>query len=685
MITKLLFYIFIGLAIASVASYISVYYNYVIDPFDKKLQDEMFKIRGVKHHDDNVVIVDIDEKSLDELGQWPWPRNKVAKILENLTIAGVGVIGLDIVFAEKDQSSPAKVFQELGLSKENVPDYDEILNYTVANTPTILGYQFVFNKIKSIKQSHLDVKAFIIEKGNTESFELLKKAEGIVLNHQELQDSGYSSGFFNNIPDDSGVIRSVPLVIKYNEVLYPSLALETLRATMGINRIFINYNEYGIENIQIGDFLIPTNRHGQFMVNFRGPARTFKYFSASDIYNGNFDPLDFDGKAVLIGATAAGLFDLRAIPFDSVFPGVEVHANIIDNIITADFLSLPIWIDGANLFVLYVVSVLVVIFVAYLPIWLKPISVIAVLVSIFYGGYYMLFTHGIVAQTFLPIVVVLISATSIIFFNYWFEVRQQKMIKDKFATKVSKDVMDNLLQNPKTDIFAAMDKEVSVFFSDVRNFTNISESMPNAHTLIEFMNEYMDPMTEIIIEQKGTIDKFIGDAIMAYWNAPADVEDHADRAVIATLNQLYKVKELNEQIIKDDRFKNTVEMCQKENLPVIDIGIGINTGEVVVGEMGSSQRSDYTVIGDAVNLGARLESLCKYYNSKCNISNFTKEKLKGDYIFRFLDLVIVKGKSEPVEIWQVIDYDRDNTDTLYDVSREKLDKELEDYHKAIEL
>ena len=271
--------------------------------------------------------------------------------------------------------------------------------------------------------------------------------------------------------------------------------------------------------------------------------------------------------------------------------------------------------------------------------------------------------------------------------NYFLEIKQNQAIKGKFASKVSKDVMESLLNN-SDDAFAAMSKEITVFFSDVRGFTNISEAMPSASILIEFLNEYMDPMTDIIIKENGTVDKFIDDAIMAYWNAPGDVPDHATRAVVATLEQLHALDELNKKIEADSRFEAVVAMSKQNNIPIIDIGIGLNTGVAVAGEMGSSQRSDYTVIGDPVNLGARLESLCKYYNSKCNISNFTKAQIsQDDYIFRFLDLVTVKGKKEPIEIWQIIDYNRDENKyhKLYDVSRARLDEELEYYHKAVAL
>ena len=210
--------------------------------------------------------------------------------------------------------------------------------------------------------------------------------------------------------------------------------------------------------------------------------------------------------------------------------------------------------------------------------------------------------------------------------------------------------------------------------------------MPNANVLIEFLNEYMNPMTQIIIEEKGTVDKFIGDAIMAYWNAPGDVENHADRAVRATLRQLHYLRELNERVRKDERFKALVSKFEDMGKEPLDIGIGLNTGEAVVGEMGSDTRSDYTIIGDPVNLGSRLESLCKMYGSKCNVSNFTKWQLKEDYIFRFLDIVTVKGQSRPVQIWQIIDFDTEEfEDKLFDVERERLDEELAQYHWALDL
>jgi len=690
LLKKSFFYSFVAISIAIFVSIFNIYYPNVVKNFDNKLKDYMFIYRGIKEDSKNVVIIDIDEESLKELGQWPWSRNKIAIILENLTKKGVGVIGFDIVFAEEDQSSPHKVLNNLNIHADNVPNYDTIFNTVVSQTPTVLGYQFELEEKEYIKKEELNIPALIIEKNKNAGEDMLINAKGTILNHLSLQDSAYTSGFFNNIPDNNGIVRSVPMVIRYDDQIYPSLSLEIIRVSSGINKVFINYSELGVENIQIGDFIIPTDRYGRLIVNYRGPTKTFKYISALEIYNNTFKSSEIEGKIAIVGTSAAGLNDLRAIPFESVYPGVEVHANAIDNILTSDFLSQPNWIDGANLIIIFSIALLSTLILTFTPFWFNPIALFILIGVSLIGSFQALFNYGIILNTFLPLITIILSIFITTFLDYVFEVKNEAMIKKKFASKVSHDVMESLLENPDSNVFSATSKEITVFFSDIRGFTNISEVIQDENILIEFLNEYMDPMTDIIIKEQGTIDKFIGDAIMAYWNAPGNVPNHADKAVIATLKQLYAVKSLNKKLRFDKRFKSIVKMSDKQNIPIVDIGIGLNTGIAIAGEMGSTQRSDYTVIGDPINLGARLESLCKYYDSKCNISNFTKERLTGNYIFRYLDLVQVKGKSKPVEIWQVIDYDNEidfsnNKEKLYNISRDELDNELLTYNKAIDM
>ncbi|WP_201523388.1 CHASE2 domain-containing protein [Aliarcobacter butzleri] len=660
-IKKFSIYFVLSLSLSIFLSAIYIFFPSLPDSLDNRLRDYLFTIRGELPHNQNVVIVDIDETSIKSLGQWPWSRDKLAKILENLTLANVGIVGLDIVFAEEDRTSPHKILQDLKIYKKDVPNYDLEFANVVENSPVILGYQFDLVKKDNVNAKVPQIPAIFIEKDKPQDKSYLIEAYNTILNIPQIQDKAYSSGFFNNIPDDTGIIRSVPLVISYDDTIYPSLALEVIRVMNGTQKVVVQYDENGISNIVLDDISIPTDRYGRMLINFRGPERSFKYISAIDIYNNSFDKSEIDGKIVLIGTSAAGLFDLRATPFDSIFPGVEVHANIIDNILMQDFIYKASWLDGANILIIFVLSIIVVMLTTYTTFWANPIIFLSFSTSYLFLVYNLLFDYGIVLNILFPIATVLIASIMTTLFDYFYNIKKEEAIKAKFASKVSKNVMDDILKNIDKNEFSAKSKEVTIFFSDIRGFTNISEKL-DAKELISFLNRYMQPMSEIIIKYQGTIDKFIGDAIMAYWNAPIDIKNHCDLALKASLEQLEVLEKLNVEL-------------QKENLPKIDIGIGLNTGIVIVGEMGSSLRSDYTVIGDTINLGSRVESLCKYYDSKLNISNFTKDKLQEKYIFRFLDLVKVKGKNEPVEIWQVLGSGE---------AKESLKEELDLYHKAIE-
>lgn len=651
-------YVFIAVFISIFLSALYIFSPGILRSFDDRMRDAYFLYRGEMPNGGSVVIVDIDEASLRALGQWPWSRDKLSKIIENLTSAGVAVIGIDAVFAEEDRTSPSLIAKKLNL-KENLQDYDLQFANTLANSPVILGYGFDLVDKDGDKRAP-KIPAILIEKNKKEDFAI--KALGATLNIEPIQNAGYSSGFFNVIPDSSGMIRSVPLVISFDDVLYPSLALEIARVVSGEKKIFINYDELGIENISIGQTVIPTDVIGGITVNYRGGFKNFKYLSAKDIYDGEFNADEVEGKIVLIGTSAIGLYDLRTTPFDSAFAGVEVHANAIDNILSGDFIYKPSYADGVTVILVVFSSFLIVFSVTSMNFYGKILTFFAASFLYVWGSYYALFHEGIILNILFPLAAISLAFVTTLAFDYFYSIKSERAIRAKFASKVSKSVMDDILKNTNGNELSIKNKEVTIFFSDIRGFTSISEKL-GAKELIALLNRYMQPMSEIIIKNQGTIDKFIGDAVMAYWNAPLDIQNHADLAVKSALEQFEALKILNSQLAK-------------ENLPQISIGIGINTGEVIVGEMGCEIRSDYTVIGDAINLGSRLESLCKFYGSNLNISNFTKERLKEKYIFRFLDLVRVKGKNEPVEIWRVLGYGE---------AQGELKKELEIYDKAIAL
>ena len=645
-----------------------------LQSLDSSLRDIFFQIRGEIPTSNQITIVDIDEKSLAQLGQWPWERDLVAQLLTKLTKDGAGIIGLDMVFAEADKTSPAYINQKHHFALKKPADYDAILADAVANTPTILGY--VFNMTQTTPQTIVpSIPVVVIEQG-TSDYNALLSPKGVLPNISVIQNKAYSSGFFNNIPDLSGMVRSVPLIMKYQGVVYPSLALEMLRIGLNSPTIKVISSETGVDAIQLADVNIPTDRHAQLFLNYRGPGHSFPYVSAVDILNGTYEPQLIKNKWVLIGTSASGLLDLRSMPFDNVYPGVEAHATVIDNILVGDLLSKPTWIDAVDLtllITLFLISYLV--FNQLKAFWLV-IAFVSSLSLLFFFLNYMLFKEGLILNILLPFMALISAMFLSTLASYFFETRQKNLIKNKLASKVSPSVMSEILKNESQDIMQGQTREITVFFSDLRDFTRLSETMPNPQTLIDFLNEYVTEMTNIIVKHQATVDKFIGDAIMAYWNAPLSVANHADLAVTASLEQLKALPDLNRRIKENPKFDAVTQLCKINQIEPIQIGIGLNTGDAVVGEMGSSGRSDYTIIGDTVNLGSRLESLCKFYGSTLNISEYTKQQLQQPYILRFLDRVTVKGKAQPVDIWQVHDFGE---------AQGALKTELDDYHHAIKL
>lgn len=627
---------------------------------DNSLRDLMFLYRGEIPPTGQVAIIDLDEKSLEELGQWPWERTIIAKILENATAAGAGIIGFDIVFAEEDRTSPDAFAKRMGLNVADFPNNDKLFAQVIAKTPTIMGYVMDIDDEGAQNFEPPQIPAIFVERGLVgDSF--VVQSKGVITNIPVLQDNAYSSGFFNNIPDESGMIRSVPMVMRYDGQIYPSLSFEMLRIITESNRVNIYYGDSGVDGVELNDIYIPTDRYGRLFVNFRGKARTFDYISAVDIYNNTVDPNRINGKLLLVGTSAAGLLDLRSIPFDNVFPGVEVHANVLDNILAGDFLARPSWAEAADILIILSIVILGGLIFTFLSAEWMVLAVFVGTYGLFELMYYFLFTEGIILNVLFPISTLVSTAAMSVLINYFFETRQKNLIRGSFAKKVSADVMEDLLNNPQSDVLAGKESEITVFFSDVRSFTTISEHLGSAEKLIKLLNIYMTPMVEKIVEQYGTVDKFIGDAIMAYWNAPKVLEHHQDAAVTASLNQLKALPEVNKEI----KALFGIE---------IDFGIGLNTGIATVGEMGSTGRSDYTVIGDPVNLGSRLEGLCKPYGVRLIISEFTKAGLTKEYVIRDLDLVRVKGKTEPVAIYEVIDFGK---------ASGELQAELDLYNKAL--
>ena len=653
-----------------------------IHSIDCRIHDLMFRVR--LHHPEpttgQVVIVDIDERSLAELGQWPWPRTVMADIVAAIGKQSPKVIGFDIVFAEPDRTSLKFMLPKLRaltgtkiVLPKGLDDNDEILASVLAETDTILGYYFELpsdgsatvprrtGEVANPPCPEFSIPAQTIEDLLAQSE--LPVAGRAVLNIPVLGDSALSEGFFNTVPDPDGVTRRGNLFIQYGQMVYPSLAMEMVREGLGEDPILSGMPSVGITHVSIGSIKFPVTKQGQLVINFRGPKHTFPYVSAVDVLRGRIGKDAFRDKYVLIGTSAIGLLDLRATPVEQTFPGVEVNATIIDNILAADPMTYDEALDlGVTLTILLVFGIFLAAVLGFLGPRVGALMGILVLLFLVYGNYRFLFLDRKLIGLTYPYVGLILVFLVVSVANYFFEGRQKRFIQGAFSFYVSESVVKTLINHPDMLRLEGEEKELSVLFSDIRGFTSISETM-TPQQLSSFLNEYLSAMTDIVIEQAGTVDKFIGDAIMAFWGAPLDEPEHAARAIVTALTMRRRLLELQ-------------PAWAARNLPPIEIGIGINTGTMRVGNMGSSTRFDYTVMGDNVNLASRLEGLTKVYGAGILISDATRQSCGDRFFYRPIDRVRVKGKSEPVALFE----------PLFEGAPDaKLAAEVERLRQAIEL
>ncbi len=620
--------------------------------------DLFFKIRGDIPQSGRVVIVDIDEASLKAFGQWPWPRFRVAELLERLSAAGAGIIGLDIVFSEPDRTSPYRIASKLHIDAQRLENYDTVLAEAFAETPTVGGYFFRFDK-KTDGRTPM-VPGVVVEKGLRNNRSIMEP-RGAVLNIEPLQESLYSSGFFNNIPDPDGMIRSVPLIMRYEGVIYPSLTLEMLRIYSKVHTMTVYGNEMGVEKIVVGGYEIPTDSAGRLFVNYRGGRKHFRYISAADVLGGHFDSAEVAGKFVLVGTSAIALADLRPTPIDIIMPGVEIQANVIDNLLQSDILHKPYTVVIYDLLVIWGIVLLSALLFSVLRSWMiLPGAIIAVFL-IYRFLYYLFFDQGFVLNLVFPLFAFAGTLIIVVVWDYFYALKQKEFISRMFEKKVSKAVMEDLVKSRRKAVTEAQEKDVAIYFSDIRGFTTLSEEIGSSKKLVDLLNRYMTPMVEEITKREGTVDKFIGDALMAYWNAPNQVDAYVDKAVLSALAQVRMLEGLNDTLEPEFGIR-------------LRIGIGIHCGKVTVGEMGSADRSDYTIVGDNVNLASRLEELNKLYGSTIIISESVRNALQDSYALRTLDIVKVRGKHRAIEIFEV----------LASSDRESMES-LEDYHAALQL
>lgn len=599
-----------------------------------------------------VVVVDIDERSIQREGRWPWGRDKVMTLVQALEKQGVSLIGFDVVFSEAETNPADRVLTAEGLSpalREELlrrrSSFDNDARFAgVVSSRTVLGY---FLHADGVRVGKLP-QPFLELDPDDDSWRVMSLPD-YTGNLPSLMDKALSAGFVTTLPDRDGVIRRSPLILRHGDALYTSLALELARLYLkapfiGLQTASCMNGLTCIERIQVGNNMVRTDENGAALVPYKGGRKSFTYLSASKVMHDELPAGILDGAIVLVGTSALGLADLRTTPLETFYPGVEVHANLLDAILqstggNSPFDYRPDWAPGAT-FVLLLVSGLM---LALLLPRLEPGFMLLVsggwLVVLVLGNFAMWSAAGFD----LPLAALLVMAALIALFNIAFGFLkanyQKREIKAMFGQYVPPAHVEQMLAHPESASLEGESREMTVLFSDIRNFTTISEGL-SAQALKQMLNRFFTPITQVIFDNNGTIDKYVGDMVMAFWNAPLQDQRHAYNAILTALAMQKKVDELRDEFVA-------------AGLPEVNIGIGINTGLMNVGDMGSEFRRAYTVLGDAVNLGSRLESVTKFYGLKILVGESTYAQAP-EFLYRRVDRIIVKGKHEPITVYEPV-------------------------------
>jgi adenylate cyclase len=598
-----------------------------------------------------VVIVDIDENSLRKLGQWPWPRTRVADLVNRLTEAGALVIGFDVVFSEPDRLSPGvaadsfrDVDEETRKKLRALPSNDQVLADAIRRSRVVLGETGLPVPVPPA-EGHKPTRGLAMLGPDPTPF--LFSFPGYLRNIPVLDQAAAGRGLFSIRSERDGIVRRVPMIMQAQGQLVPALTFEMLRLVTGSGTILVKSDAAGVKSVAVPGLELPTDRNGQLWVHF-APHDPARYVSAVDVIEGRVPSDRFAQRLVLIGTSAAGLLDLKTTPVDPTMPGVEIHAQLLESILTKSMLSSPNYAVGAELFAAFVLGVAI--------IWLAPIlgpayllMFGAVIISLLIGtSWYFFAQEKLLIDFTFPLLSSLLIYLTLVFTNYIREQAQRRQIRSAFSQYLSPALVEQLAQSPEKLVLGGEQRDMTIMFSDVRGFTTISEIYKDdPQGLTALMNRFLTPLTNAIIDRKGTIDKYMGDAIMAFWNAPLDDGSHELNACEAALDMLDRVEELNR--MRQDEAKNgTIPFMP------IQIGVGINSGKCVVGNMGSDLRFDYSVLGDSVNLASRLEGQCKSYGLPIIIGSKTAEVAKNRFAILELDFIAVKGKKEPELAYAIV-------------------------------
>ncbi|MDH2385566.1 adenylate/guanylate cyclase domain-containing protein [Bradyrhizobium sp. CER78] len=599
-----------------------------------------------------VTIVDIDERSLADprLGQWPWPRTRLADIVINLTRLGAVVIAFDAVFSEPDRLNPdiaadtfSSLDEEMRARLRQLPSNDSIFADAIRNSRVVLGESGGPN-VRADLNEKLPVTGLAMLGEEPQQF--MFQFPGLLRNVPVLEEAAAGRGLFTIRPERDGIVRRVPMMMVAQDVTMPSLTFEMLRVASGSGTILIKADKGGIQSLGIKGFAIPTDQFAQLWIHYarRDPSI---YVSAVDVLDGRVPPDRIAGKLVLIGTSSVGLNDIKTTPVTPAMPGVEVHAQVLESALTGDVVSQPSYGIAIEFLAAMIMGLLV---IAFAPKF-GPITLVIVggmFASVLTGtSWYFYSQHRLLIDFTYPLMSTTAIYLTLIFSAFVREQQQRRQIRSQFVQYMSPALVEQLAQSPERLVLGGEEREMTIMFSDMRGFTTISETYKrDPQGLTALMNRFLTPLSNAILARKGTIDKYMGDAIMAFWNAPLDDKQHQLNACDAALDMLERVDDLNRAREQEAKAGGHVYVP-------LNIGVGLNTGTCVVGNMGSDVRFDYSVFGDSVNLASRLEGQSKEYGFPIIVGSKTALAVKEKFAILELDFIMVKGKKEPEVIYAI--------------------------------
>ena len=656
------FYVALVIAILGGAALIRIADPFFVQALRLIAFDSYQKLGPATYDPDSPVkIIDIDEDSLARIGQWPWPRTVMADLLNRVTAAGAAVVAFDILFSEPDRTSPDELVKQMTPEEAAAlepliagkPGHDQIFAQTIANSPTVLAEALSARESPPPPQK----AGFSIVGDDPKNF--VPTFAGANVNLPALDDAAKGLGSINWIPDRDQVVRRIPLIYRVGDQYVPTLTTEALRVLQGAGSYVLKGSnasgetafgqQTGLNHIRVGQIEIPTDADGGIWLHFR-PHDQRSYVPAWKVLAGQVDPSELDSRIVLIGTSAPGLIDLRATPLDAAIPGVEVHAQAIEQILfgiqTGASLSRPDYALAVELSLMLVLGLGLSTIIARVGAMTSGLLGVGVVAALLVGGWLAYDRAGLLFDPTFPALTLFILVITATVYVYRRTEKQRGEMRRAFGYYVAPAVVNEIVAHPEKLELGGVVRELTLLFCDVRNFTSISERM-TAHQLTTFINDLLTPLSDIILTNRGTIDKYMGDAIMAFWNAPLDDSDHAAHACQSAMAMIARMKTLN------DEWRAKAE-AEGKPYSDVNIGIGINSGDCCVGNLGSVQRFDYSAIGDDVNVASRLEGMSKVYGVPIVIGESSAHRIPGLKTIE-LDVMRVKGKTQPARIYTPFD------------------------------